>query len=690
VNPLPPDHPSHETLVRLVVSSGLRRDDEGVRAVPGGFDVEIGGVTQRFRCERAPRERGFGRPLGVPARTIDDHWRWSVETSFEVGALHDLVLGRDAAFTFDARVHAGIARLDGDALRLQAHVSAVDPHDPRVTRLLAPVARRQRDFALGVDVRAVALQPRPLYAPASARDAVRLDAAVEAFGDLEVTATHVLVHGLVRARLPWSSLRPGPDGEMEARFVARVETEGDVVIDVHAPVQSVGGVGTLVETRLPVPERVDGDAAARWTERMNTAELGAGAAGPVIGAWTLAVRERPWCHRSWVHRCMVQDVAGAPPWPLIADLAMRRVRWAVGEHAEHYHHHVAEERPWTRWRSIGVLVRSLHQDDDSPEDPIDGAMVSRRVPGDVPVLVVASHLWSCARALRTGPWIEHVARVAGLRGPRRALDRDWFESRLRRWLLESGVATEAQPWAWSFSGSASSPVGEPAPFRPRLPDREVHNLLARAEAADIGVSWRTPLLPGLLGYARQREQRGGVRSERPPLRGAFGEGHRRVPIGRFEVAVDTAASSVPHAEVLVHELAHVLLGHGGASRSATRPSVAPRDRWRLRSEVEEAEVSMVVILVFGRRGVRPDESIVRLAAFLDTARRVRADRSIDLWHVFAAAERLLAWCLDRPDASAVRSRGDAPVPLGGVARVVGSTRAGARAGAIKQHLVNAE
>ena len=239
---------------------------------------------------------------------------------------------------------------------------------------------------------------------------------------------------------------------------------------------------------------------------------------------------------------------------------------------------------------------------------------------------------------------------------------------LERWTHDAGVATAAGPWAWSSMGTTEAPVGEPAPCAWRLAEADVHNLLARADAADIAVTWRTPLFPGVLGYATQAARRGGFRSERPPLRGSLMEGYLRVPMGRHVVAVDTAASSVPHAEVLVHELAHVLLGHTGSRSTPTRPSAAPPGRQGLGMAVVEAEVSMVVMIVFGRRGVRPDESIVRLVHFLDAARRSSQDGDIDLWHVFAAAERLLAWCLERPDATTVASRRRPPLPLDGLAR----------------------
>jgi hypothetical protein len=264
--------------------------------------------------------------------------------------------------------------------------------------------------------------------------------------------------------------------------------------------------------------------------------------------------------------------------------------------------------------------------------------------------------------------VAHVARTEQRGAPHGAVGRERIVERLDRWMRDAGAGSESERWLWSLTGTADAPVGAPEPYHWRLPDVDTRNLLAHAEANDIAVVWRTPLPRGLRGFAGQLERRRGVRSDRPPLAGPRTEGYLRVPLGRFVVVVDTGASPIPHAEVLVHELAHVLLGHTGSALTSTRPAVAPRGRRRLGVAVAEAEVSMVVILVFGRRGVRPDESIVRLAAFLDTARRLGLDAEIDLWHVFAAAERLLAWCVDRPDATTVASPGDAPLPLDGLAR----------------------
>ena len=663
--PTPPDHPAQMALQRVMTASGVHRDDPGVSRVPEGFDVRIGEVQQRFRYRPVPRSLDIGRPLGVATRTSDAPWRWSVETSVEMGEMHRLALGGELARGYHARVHAGIAQLEGDRLLLRAHVTAFATHDLRVVTLLGPVARWQRVVALGADLDFASIGALPVRGPRSAHDAAQFDTAVEVFGDLGVTATHALQRGVVRVRLPWSTLEPGPAAELEAQSVLRAELESDVRIDVHAPYRTLDGPGALVETRLPVPEHVGAEEAEGWTERMNAVELDVGAAGPAIGAWSLVVPVLPWCRPMWIHRCAFPNVGGAPPWSLIAGLALLRVRWAVGMHAEHVHHHESEALSWPARSapvSLRQLVRGSSRGHTSPLAP------SRQVPPGVPTLTIASHLWACARARRTGPWIEHVARAAGLLGAGAAGGREQIVDSLDGWMHDAGVATAAAPWAWSSKGTAEAPVGEPAPFAWRLPESDVHNLLARADAADIAVAWRTPLFPGVLGFATQAARRGGVRSERPPLRGSLMEGYQRVPIGRHVVAVDTAASSVPHAEVLVHELAHVLLGHTGSRSTPTRPSVAPPGRQRLDMTVMEAEVSMVVMIVFGRRGVRPDESIVRLVHFLDAARRSGQDGDIDLWHVFAAAERMIAWCLERPDATTVASCGRAPLPLDGLAR----------------------
>ena len=80
-----PDHPAHVALLHVMTASGVHRDDPRSCRVPEGYDVTIDGVTQRYRCRTVPRSLSIGQPLGVATRTSDLPWRWSVETSFDVG-----------------------------------------------------------------------------------------------------------------------------------------------------------------------------------------------------------------------------------------------------------------------------------------------------------------------------------------------------------------------------------------------------------------------------------------------------------------------------------------------------------------------------------------------------------------------------------------------------------------------------
>ena len=319
--PTPPDHPAHVALLRVMTASGVHRDDPRSSRVPEGYDVTIDGVTQRFRCRTVPRSLSIGQPLGVTTRTSDLPWRWSVETSFDVGEMQRLALGGQIARGFHARVHAGIAQLDGERLLLRAHVTAFAPHDLRVVTLLGPTARWQRVVALGENLDAASIGASPVRGPRSAPDAAQLDAAVEAFGDVGVSATHALRRGGVRVRLPWSTLEPRPAAELEAQSVLRADIDSDVRIDVHAPFRTFDGPGALIETRLPVPEHVGAEEAEGWAERMNAAELDVGAAGPAIGAWSVVAPVLPWRRPMWVHRCAFPNGGGAPPWSLIAGLA---------------------------------------------------------------------------------------------------------------------------------------------------------------------------------------------------------------------------------------------------------------------------------------------------------------------------------------------------------------------------------
>lgn len=661
------DRVARRALQRIVTASGLAGGDPAVSVVDGGFDVRIEGVVQRFRCGRVAHDPGV-----VDASSVDGAdarpWRWSVETRFTPNADHAARLGAEhtawsVARALDEHVYAGIASADGDDLRWRAHVQGTAPGELRTATLLANVARVQRWFALGRSMIASTALAKPT-GPRSTADAALLDTGVEVFAAFGATGTHLLERGIVRIRFPWSVIGPVEGASVDATYLVRSMTGADVVVDVYLPRASHADAGVLVETRLPIPEDVEEADVDAWRVRMNDAELGHGPAGPTFGAWCLGAPALPPRRRAWVHRCRVPVVDGAPAWPLIADLALRRVRWAVMEHASRYHLHPHEERLWAvdlaaSLRRLVAVVKGRRPPRPNP---------SRLVPANVPALPVVAHLWACARARRTGPWLAHAIRADDRTAPRRPVADAVVAEDLEGWLRHGARFDDLDRWRWSKTGTARSPVGAPMPYRTRLEAADITNLLANAEAADIAVVWQPLRDRGLHGYATRQASRGGVRSDRSPLHGPRSEAHQPVVLGHFVAAVDASSASVPYGEVFVHELAHLLLGHVGPTTSPTRPSIAPLGRRNLGTHAAEAEVCLVVLIVFGRRGVRPDDSIARFVLHLDAARRLGDDDQIDLWHVLLAAERLLAWCVDRPDATTARVADDRPVPSGGVGR----------------------
>ena len=662
------DGVARRALQRIVTASGLRSGDPTVSVVDDGFDARIDGVLQRFRCERVaddPRAVDTSGVEGAAARP----WRWSVETRFSPNADHAARLGVEhtgssVARVLDEHVYAGIASADGDIVRWRAHVMGNDPGELRTATLLAHAARVQRSFALGRAMSASVASAKP-KGPRSTAEAALLDTGVEVFAAYGAAATHLLERGIVRVRFPWSVIGPGDGASLDTTYLERSNLGADVVVDVYLPVASDAPAGVLVETRLPIPEDVDVAELDAWRTRMNDAEIDRCAAGPAVGAWCLGEPVPQPRLRAWAHRFRVPVVDGAPAWPMIADLALGRVRWAVQEHGSRYHLHPREERPWAeepaeRARRLVAVVAGLRP---SPPNP------SRRVPASVPALAVVAHVWACARARRTGPWLAHAIRSDGRTAPRRPVADAAVGEDLEDWMRRSARFDASDGWRWSTAGGARSPVGAPMPYRTRLDDRDVTNLLANAEAADIAVVWRPLRDRGLLGYATRQQTRGGLRSGRSPLHGPRSEAHKPVVLGHFVAAVDASSAWMPYDEVFVHELAHVLLGHVGATVSPTRPNVAPFGRWNLGTAVSEAEACLVVLIVLGRRGVRPEESIARFWVHLDAARRLGDDDLIDLWHVLLAAERLLAWCVDRPDATTAPAAVDRPVPSGGGRRV---------------------
>ncbi len=625
------------------------QDPERLQWLEDGLEWRDGDVVQRFR-RAPPSEAGAERT-----------WRLCVETEIGQRALAVLEAVGAPATTYNVHVHAGAATVDADRLQLHASVPLTERSQVGMLRLLASVAERQRSFSRTGHVAAVADHPTwPGSAPRG-RDATGLrdlDAAVDAFGDHGVVARHDLDTSIVWVQWPWT-LRTWVLADSPEPFL-RSTLGADVKILVNAPVTVEGALAARVAVCLPVPHAMEVSEAERWVERRNATECSGGVATAANGAWSFEPRPRWGVLRSWVHRS-VYDGEGrfACDWGAVAALAIERTREAVEAHADLYRHQPGDAHAWLRERKKITALGSI-------ERVRSDLSKSQRVIDDQPPGAIWAHLGACARSRRSGPWLDHVSRAVGIALPRSPAEQIRFLEPLRDWLVDEVTVFSDRPWSWSLKGTDRDPVGAPAVGTPRLPVIEVRNLLAHAEAEGIAVTWHPSFDPFALGQAWRPERRSPLRSAQPPHELFRHDPLPRVPIGAYHVVIDSASTSLPWEEILLHELAHVVLGHTGWHGDATRPSVVPQRASWLPVDVREAEVCMVVALVSGRRGVTTNDHRRRLREHLALASRRGDSDRIDMWHVFVAAERLMAWCLDRPDAITTR-RGSLD-PFGGGGR----------------------
>lgn len=291
----------------------------------------------------------------------------------------------------------------------------------------------------------------------------------------------------------------------------------------------------------------------------------------------------------------------------------------------------------------------------------------------------ARHLLVCARCERFSPLAEHALRTTGLpldaRGgmPRVLVERDLpSEWNWLAWRLLDPEGRRQRPVAQKH------PVGVVRPRVERLPWGEAANLQANAFRERIVVSWTSIASSGLLGYARPTARHEVVRHDRSELPAIL----RFDPLpmlsrGWYLARVDVRQPYVDRVAVLVHELAHILLGHlprplgASLSRSvgAYRPGLS-----RVAMEVEAASVTYVVVQ---RRGSRAGFEREYLRTYFEFARRAGELESIDLLQVFRAAETLIAWSRSDHDRMGVldsRPRPWSPSPLVGVGERVRGPR----------------
>ncbi len=285
------------------------------------------------------------------------------------------------------------------------------------------------------------------------------------------------------------------------------------------------------------------------------------------------------------------------------------------------------------------------------------------------------HLLLCARSERFSPLVEHVLRTTQL-----PLDPG---GRIPRVLLERGTPS---PWNWLAwrlldpEGRRQRPVAEKHPVGAvqrrvdQLPWGEAANLQANAYRERIVVSWARAEAYGLLGYARRIRENEVVRQDKAELPAVLRFDPLPVPpSGWYLARVDVHGRTFDRVAVLVHELAHILLGHFERPLGAPHSRSVAVHRPNLSQVVGEVEAASVTYVVAQRRGshARPEREYLR--NYFELARRACWLHSVDLVQVFRAAETLLAWARSDHDRMSVldpRPRTPAPMPLVGVEELV--------------------
>jgi hypothetical protein len=200
---------------------------------------------------------------------------------------------------------------------------------------------------------------------------------------------------------------------------------------------------------------------------------------------------------------------------------------------------------------------------------------------------------------------------------------------------------------------------------------DLANLIANAEAVGIAVTWcEVDVRIGGFVY-RPAERTARRRDPRAGPRDLDARSLPTVTIGDLVVVLNPTQDWIDTFELVLHELAHALLGHLGP-----RPSVrqAPRMiaiRERPSWDAGEFEAESAACLVTARRGGRPRRQPLTLMTHFAHLRRDGALASVDLLEVFRVAELLAAWCRLRPHSVTVLApRGPRPVgpALGRVGR----------------------
>jgi len=253
------------------------------------------------------------------------------------------------------------------------------------------------------------------------------------------------------------------------------------------------------------------------------------------------------------------------------------------------------------------------------------------------------HLRYCARTGGATAWEAHAAAVAAPQAAGVCEDPPVLS--VAECLFAAGADL----------GLARVPVpGEPQDPASFDAAHDLACLLANAESEGIAVTWceGDVVLGGFVYRPSQRQAR--RRDRRTPPDGLDAQSLPALTIGEFVVVLNPAQDWTTTLDVLLHEVAHVLLGHVGRREPLGLGGLRVPPRFRVGHHAREMEAIAAACVAAWRRGHRPymggiwDRHVAHARAGGEIGR-------VDLRWVFRAADILATWCRMPPDKESVRA-----------------------------------
>jgi len=189
---------------------------------------------------------------------------------------------------------------------------------------------------------------------------------------------------------------------------------------------------------------------------------------------------------------------------------------------------------------------------------------------------------------------------------------------------------------------------------------DLANLIANAESHGIAVTW-CDVDVSIGGFVYRPPGRTARRRDLwAAPRGLDARGLPSVTIGDLVVVLNPKQAWIETLELMLHELAHALLGHLG-----TRPSVrqAPdliAERLRPAWDVREFEANVAAYVASVRRGDHARRVGLKAMLHFVSLERDGGLDAVDLLEIFRVAEVLAAWCGIRPQSVGVLAGRDRP------------------------------